>query len=82
MGELAESLLVTQKDLGADSREFLVVAAMAGHVAAREPARAAEIWDQNSPRLPRHVLGRPVFRLLRCHAARSGCAAAFAAPAG
>ena len=82
MGRMAEDLLATQKSLDGEAREYLFVAAMSGHIASAEAARAKAIWDQYSAQLPRATLSRPLFRLLRCHAERHSCAAAFAAPAG
>ncbi|MDW8468317.1 MAG: hypothetical protein RML56_04190 [Burkholderiales bacterium] len=81
----AETLLATQLDLSAESREFLLAAAMAGALAAGDPARARRHWALYAPRLPRAVRGEPLMRLLRCHAARGegrDCAAVFAAEGG
>jgi len=76
MADLAERILATQGGLGAEAREYLVMAAMAGRIAAREPRKALELWNEESSRLR---LTTPAFRLLRCHAERAGCAAAFSA---
>ncbi len=65
----AETLLATQPDLSAESREFLLAAAMAGHVAAGERARARALWERHAPRLARAALAQPLMRLLFCHAA-------------
>lgn len=68
------------------SREYLLMAGMAGHIAAGDPARAMDLWKKYADQI--RDAGRPVFRLLRCHAARgergdnASCAAAFAAYAG
>jgi spermidine synthase len=81
----AETLLATQPDLSAESREFLLAAAMAGALAAGEPQRARTLWEHYAPRLPRALAGQPLMRLLRCHAARgdaADCAAAFAGHSG
>lgn len=81
----AETLLATQPDLSAESREFLLAAAMAGALAAGEPKRARALWEHYAPRLPRAVAGQPLMRLLRCHAARgdaADCAAAFSGYSG
>lgn len=77
-GHLAEVLLATQQDLGSDNREFLLVAGMAGHLAAGAPGRAKTLWDHYAPRLSRATRDQPLLRLLRCHAETAGCAAAFA----
>jgi len=76
MADLAERILATQGGLGAEAREYLVMAAMAGRIAAREPQKALQLWNDESSRLR---LATPAFRLLRCHAERAGCAAAFSA---
>ncbi|HEX6690724.1 MAG TPA: hypothetical protein VF110_06190, partial [Burkholderiales bacterium] len=76
MAALAERILATQAGLGAEAREYLVLAAMTGRLAAREPQKALELWREESTRLR---LAAPAFRLLRCQAERAGCAAAFAA---
>ena len=76
MADLAERILATQGGLGAEAREYLVMAAMTGRIAAREPRKALELWNEESSRLR---LTTPAFRLLRCHAERAGCAAAFSA---
>jgi spermidine synthase len=75
----AEALLASQPDLNRDAREFLVVAGMAGHLGADRPQAARALWDRQEKEL--RNLGRPLFRLLRCHAEAAGadaCAAAFA----
>jgi predicted membrane-bound spermidine synthase len=83
MGALADELLGTQRDLAREAREYLLVAGMAGHLAAGAPARAKALWEAQSPDL--REPDRPLLRLLRCHAERgapdaaAGCAAAFAA---
>jgi len=56
------------------------MAGMAGHIAAGDRQRAKELWDSHEDRI--RGAGRPVFRLLRCHANpgdEADCAAAFAA---
>ncbi len=75
MGKLAAQLLATQPDLGREPREYLLRAGMAGHIAAGNRAAALELWkgQEKLIRAPE----RPVFRLLRCHAEASDCAAAF-----
>jgi hypothetical protein len=77
----AETLLATQQPLSADGREFLLAAAMAGAIASGDAKRARTLWEHYAPSLPLAATGRPLMRLLRCHAARgeqAECAAAFA----
>src|SRR5438093_2016742 len=79
MGELGESLLATQTELRSEAREYLLMAAMAGSIAARKKPRALELWSEHAAQLSR-VASSPAFRLLRCHAEPAGgeaCAAAF-----
>jgi len=85
-GALADEILATQKELTRDAREFLVIAGMAGHLAAGHPQEAKALWDRQEAEL--RLKGKPVLRLLRCHAERGGrgdrgddksCAAAFSA---
>jgi len=81
MGRLAGQLLATQPDLGADAREYLLAAAMAGHAASGAHATALALWAKHAAGL-RGAAARPLFRLLYCHAARgeaTACAAEFAA---
>jgi predicted membrane-bound spermidine synthase len=81
MGELGASLLGTQTELRSEAREYLLMAAMAGSIAARKKPRALELWSEHAPQLSR-VASSPAFRLLRCHAEPAGgeaCAAAFRA---
>src|SRR5688572_436949 len=75
MAELGSELLTTQKELGADAREYLLLAALTGHIASGDKARALELWAQHG----NTVRPRPAFRLLRCHAAPGGCVDAFRA---
>jgi len=79
MGELGETLLATQTELRSEAREYLLMAAMAGSIAARKKPRALELWSEHAAQLSR-VASSPAFRLLRCHAEPAGgeaCAAAF-----
>jgi predicted membrane-bound spermidine synthase len=77
-GELAAQLLDTQPDLSREAREFLVIAGMAGRLAAGDAAGAKALWDAQESQL--RAAGKPLLRLLRCHAERgAACAAAFAA---
>jgi len=79
MAELGSGLLATQPNLNDDARQHLLMAAMTGYLAAGYPEHARLLWEYYARRLPR-AAGTPVFRLLRCHAARgeaSSCAALF-----
>jgi spermidine synthase len=78
--ELASALLDAQEELSRDAREYLLMAGMAGHVAAGKPQLARELWSRHEDRI--RGAARPIFRLLRCHAERETCAAAFAPYAG
>ena len=82
MAALASELLATQ-EVGREAREYLVVAGMAGYLAAGQPGEARALWLRHESGL--RNIGRPLLRLLRCHAEagdRRACAAAFAAYAG
>lgn len=68
-------LLSRQPDLSSDAREYLLTAAMAGHIAQGEKGAALRLWASHGERLRRP--GAPVFRLLRCHAAIEDCARSF-----
>jgi len=74
MAELAVPLMATERPLVADAREYLLLAAMSGYVAGGEKAKALELWKTYGEG---SRAARPAFRLLRCHAERSSCAAAF-----
>ena len=76
MAAHARALLESQTELSLDAREYLLTAGMAGHIAAREPQRAQELWQCHAKSM--RGLDRPLFRLLYCHADAAGCAAAFA----
>ena len=78
--ELASALLASQEELTRDAREYLLMAGMAGHIAAGNPERAKELWTKYEERI--RGAGKPVFRLLRCRAEPgdpAACAKAFAA---
>jgi len=74
MAELASNLLATQTELNAASREYLLMAGMAGYIAARAPQHARTLWGYYAARIPSSA-GKPVFRLLRCHAESEGAEA-------
>jgi hypothetical protein len=75
MAELGERLLGAQPELSNEAREYLLMAAMAGHVASGGGPRALELWREHGERILRSA--SPAFRLLRCHAALEGCAEDF-----
>ena len=85
---LAGELLATQADLHREAREYLVVAGMTGYLASGKAAQARAIWANYESEL--RGGGKPLLRLLRCHAEHgadkeanaAACAAAFAAYAG
>ncbi len=68
------AVLLEQKDLQAEAREYLLLAAMSGAIASGDKAKALELWGSYSPAVAAH---RAAFRLLRCHAGPDNCAAAF-----
>jgi hypothetical protein len=77
MASLAAALLERSTNLGADAREYLLMAGMSGALAARRPDQAMDLWNAQAPLL-REAVAQPVFRLLRCHAQRGAqCVAAF-----
>ncbi|HUQ73680.1 MAG TPA: hypothetical protein VM183_03065 [Burkholderiales bacterium] len=75
MGAIATELLGTQTDLGNEARDYLLLAAMAGHVGAGRPDAALAVWRAHGERA--RSLGAAHFRLLRCHARASDCAQEF-----
>jgi hypothetical protein len=76
MASIAESLLTSQAGLAIEAREYLLMAAMTGRLASREPEQALRLWQESSARVRASA---PAFRLLRCHAEQARCAAEFAA---
>ena len=79
MAEIGSVLLATQKDLNSEAREYLLMASMAGYVAARAPQHARTLWQRYAEQIGQ-AAGSPAFRLLRCHAEETGteaCAALF-----
>jgi hypothetical protein len=74
MAELAAPLMASGRPLVAEAREYLLLAAMTGYVASGDNAKALELWQKYGEGAR---AGRPAFRLLRCHAERSSCGAAF-----
>jgi hypothetical protein len=77
MAMLAAKLLEGAHNLGADAREYLLLAGMSGAIAAGRSDQALALWQAQTPRLL-GALAQPAFRLLRCHAQRGAqCVAAF-----
>jgi spermidine synthase len=75
MAEQGAQLLATQPALGAEPREYLLLAAMTGHIASGDKAAALKLWSTHEKQL--RSSASPAFRLLRCHADPDGCEAAF-----
>jgi spermidine synthase len=75
MADLATPLLAEKQPVP-DAGEYLLLAALAGHVASGDRKKALELWDSYSSTVR---VTRPAFRLLRCHADGMGCALAFRA---
>jgi spermidine synthase len=67
MAELGARLLGSERPYGSEAREYLLMAAMAGYIAERQPERALELWRAHAKEIPR-AASTPAFRLLRCHA--------------
>ncbi len=79
MADIGAALLTDSRNLGVLAREHLLMAAMSGAVAAGRPDEAAALWAAQATHL-QHDAAQPVFRLLRCHAARGkSCVEAFSA---
>jgi len=79
MASLAAALLDESPALGADPRQYLLMAGMSGALASNRPDAALALWRAQAPLLGREI-AQPVFRLLRCHAQRGApCVAAFRA---
>jgi len=75
MAAHATALLATEQQAGREAREYLLLAAMAGHIASGDRAAALDVWKKYAP------LNRQrdsvALRLLRCHARAVDCAAEF-----
>jgi hypothetical protein len=77
MAALAAALLENATHLGANAREYLLMAGMSGALASGRPDQAMALWHAQAPLL-RDAVAQPVFRLLRCQAQRGEpCVAAF-----
>jgi hypothetical protein len=79
MAEHASALLATQNDIGAEAREYLLAAAMTGHIAAGNREAALKAWQAHGERA--RTAATAAFRLLRCHARMADCAREFGAHA-
>ena len=77
MAEHATQLLATQGELDTEAREYLLLAAMGGHVAGGDKARALELWRTYKSKL--RSPSAPAFRLLVCHASPERCGSEFSA---
>jgi spermidine synthase len=79
MAEIAGRLLASERPAGAEAREYLLLAAMAGRVALGQPERATALWREHREALG-EAAGKPAFRALRCHGEKdlAACVADFA----
>jgi predicted membrane-bound spermidine synthase len=77
MARIGTALLGAQSDLGNEARDYLLLAAMAGHLASGNRDAALEVWQKHGER-GRAAASAP-FRLLRCHARLTDCAREFQA---
>jgi predicted membrane-bound spermidine synthase len=75
MAEHAAFLLATQPGIGAEAREYLLLAGMSGHLSIGNREAALELWRAHKSRI--RSPGSAVFRLLRCHAEPKTCEAEF-----
>jgi hypothetical protein len=75
MAERAAQLLASTPELGVEAREYLVLAAMSGHLASGNKPAALELWTAHKAKL--RTPAAPAFRLLRCHADAASCEAEF-----
>jgi hypothetical protein len=77
MALIGTALLGAQSDVGNEARDYLLLAAMAGHLASGNRDAALEVWQKHGER-GRAAASAP-FRLLRCHARLTDCAREFQA---
>jgi hypothetical protein len=75
MAQHGTHLLDSQEPLGAEPREYLLLAAMSGHIAMGDRSAALRLWRAHEERI--QLRDSPAFRLLRCHAEPDGCEADF-----
>jgi predicted membrane-bound spermidine synthase len=78
MAGLAGQLLAGNLEINADSREYLWMAGLTGHLATRDAGNAKRLWDRYAAELPKSA-PKAAFRLLRCHAEAASPAARAAA---
>ncbi len=81
MADIAGVLLAENAELNSESREYLWMAGLAGHVAAGDRAGALRLWDLYEATMGKSA-PKAAFRLLRCHAANEDPALRGAACAG
>ncbi len=77
MAQFGAQLLAAQDEPNNEAREYLLMAAMAGELAGRNPQAARDLWSRHGAKVKNP--GAPAFRLLRCHAEGASCAAEFRA---
>jgi len=77
MAEHAAQLLASTPELGTEAREYLVLAALSGNLAAGNKSAALELWSAQKANL--RAPAAPALRLLRCHADAASCEAEFRA---
>jgi spermidine synthase len=77
MAEHGSQLLVTQTEVSSEVREFLLMAAMGGHLAGADRQAALELWRKHGGQI--RSAASPAWRLLRCHAEAASCADDFRA---
>ena len=64
MSELAVRLFATPGDLPAESRRYLLIAAMTGYLAQNKPRVAIEAWERYAPSMSREDRAQLMLRLL------------------
>jgi hypothetical protein len=64
MAGLAEQLFATPSDLPAESRRYLLTAAMTGYLAQNKPAQAVRAWERYAPQISSDDRSQLMLRLL------------------
>jgi hypothetical protein len=64
MASLAERLFATPSDLPAESRRYLLTAAMTGYLAQNKPEEAAQTWERYAPQISSDERSQLILRLL------------------
>ncbi|HEY5292095.1 MAG TPA: hypothetical protein VIJ43_07260, partial [Burkholderiales bacterium] len=64
MASLAERLFATPSDLPAESRRYLLTAAMTGYLAQNKPEEALQAWERYAPRISSDERSQLMLRLL------------------